>query len=212
MKKVVLILLAVFMISNVTAQIKIGPTAGANFTNITGDEADSFEGMVDLFFGVVAPITIDDTFSVQPGLIYSRQGADYEDTFSDGEFSETYTGTVKLGYLNVPVLARVQVAEGLTLEAGPQVGFLLSAKDEYDFDGESGEDDVKDLVKGVDFAACVGAGYTFPGGLNINARYNIGLSDIIDDEELSGEGAKWKNSVIQVGLSYLFDLGGGSGD
>jgi hypothetical protein len=40
-------------------------------------------------------------------------------------------------------------------------------------------------------------------GFGVNARYNLGFSNIIDEED-SGE---WKNSVIQVGVFYL--LGGG---
>ncbi len=87
--------------------------------------------------GVVAEIMVSDMFAVQPELIYSSQGSDYEESDEGFDFS----GTVKLDYLNIPVMAKYYVAEGFSVEAGPQVGFLLSAKDEYD----GGEEDIKDF-------------------------------------------------------------------
>ncbi|RZJ55928.1 MAG: PorT family protein, partial [Flavobacterium sp.] len=37
-----------------------------------------------------------------------------------------------LSYLNVPIMAKYYVIEKLSLEAGPQIGFLLSAKNQVD--------------------------------------------------------------------------------
>lgn len=174
---------------------------GVSFSNVTGDEADSFEGKTGFHAGAGIDLPVNDEFSVQPGLSYSTQGADY----SDSEF----TGTYKLNYLNLPVLARYEVSPGLTLEAGPQIGLLLSAKDEYEFSGSGGsmEEDVKDFTKNIDFGVNIGAGYTFDNGININAHYNLGLSDLNDNDEFAMEGVKWRNSVIQVSLAYYFKLG-----
>ena len=70
-------------------------------------------------------------------------------------------------------MAKFYVAEGFSIEAGPQVGFLFSAKDEYDFDGDTGEDDIKEYFKGIDFGVNFGVGYKLEGGLNLGARYNL---------------------------------------
>lgn len=44
-------------------------------------------------------------------------------------------------------MAKFYVADGFSLELGPQVGFLMSAKVE----GEGESEDIKDFVKGIDF-------------------------------------------------------------
>ncbi|MBT8312552.1 MAG: outer membrane beta-barrel protein, partial [Flavobacteriaceae bacterium] len=92
------------------------------------------------------------------------------------------------------------VAEGFSLQAGPQIGFLLSATDE--FEGE--EEDIKDFLKGTDFGVNFGLGYELDNGLNFAARYNVGLSDNLDTTEFESEGAEYKNSVIQISVGWFF--------
>lgn len=181
-------------------EVKFGAKAGVNFSSINGDMADSFDGRTALHFGGVAEISVSEKFAIQPEILYSAQGADYEE--------EDFTGTVKVDYLNVPVLAKFFVAEGFSVEAGPQIGFLLSAKDEYDFDGGSGEDDIKDQAKGVEVAAALGLGYQLESGLNFGARYNIGLTEINDfddmDSEFDTSDISWKNGVFQIFVGWFF--------
>ncbi len=111
-----------------------------------------------------------------------------------------FSGTAKVDYINVPLMAKFYVGEGgFSVEAGPQVGFLLSAKVEYD----GGEEDVKDLLKSTDFGVNLGLGYKMENGLNFGARYNLGLSNANDSDDLDG-GAEYKNSVIQVSVGYFF--------
>ena len=182
--------------------VKFGVKGGVNFSSINGDEAESFDGRTSLHFGGVAEIMVSEKFAVQPELLYSAQGADYEEN--------DFTGTVKLDYINVPVLAKFFVADGFSVEVGPQLGFLLSAKDEYDdlVGGGSGEEDIKDEAKGIDFAAALGLGYQTEGGLNFGARYNVGLSKINDfddtDPEFDSSDISWKNGVIQVFVGFMF--------
>jgi hypothetical protein len=197
MKKLILfVALAIFVIANSNAQINFGAKAGVNFATITGDDVDIFDGRTAFHVGVVAEIVISETFSFQPELLYSAQGADY----SDDEFE----GTFKLDYLNIPLMAKFYVGEGFSLEAGPQVGFLMSAKDEYDFTGtafKSEEEDIKEFVKDIDFGINVGVGYKLEGGLNFGARYNLGLSDANDSGD---DSFTLKNSVIQAYVGYFF--------
>ena len=181
---------------------KIVPVLGANFASVNGDDADSFDNRTGINGGVLVRTAASDQIDVETGLIYSQQGADYSESM--------YSGKYKLDYLNIPVMARFNVGDGFILQAGPQIGFLMSAKDEYDFDGESGEEDVKEYLKGTDFGINLGAGYQFPGGFGIDATYNLGLTNIADSPDLSN--VNWKHGVIQLRLSYAFDLGGNSND
>jgi hypothetical protein len=184
--------IVLFGFTYVSAQdVNFGAKAGVNFATITGDDVDSFSSRTAFHLGFVAEIGITETFSFQPELLYSAQGSDYDE---DG-----FEGTVEVDYLNVPLMAKFYVAEGFSLEAGPQVGFLLSAKDVYD----GGEDDWKDITKGIDFGLNFGVGYKLESGLNFGARYNLGLSDVNDDPDSLGDSA-YKNSVIQAYVGFFF--------
>ena len=183
--------IALFGFVPVNAQdINFGAKAGVNFATITGDDVESFSSRTAFHVGFVAEIVISETFSFQPELLYSAQGADWDD---DG-----FEGTTKVDYLNVPLMAKFYVGEGFSLEAGPQVGFLLSAKDV-----EEGEDDfdLKDYIKGIDFGVNLGVGYKMEGGLNFGARYNLGLSDANDTDD---DSFTLKNSVIQAYVGFFF--------
>ncbi|MBT8320370.1 MAG: PorT family protein [Eudoraea sp.] len=195
MKKLLLFaVLALFSFNALNAQVKFGAKAGVNFSDITGEMVDSFNGRTSIHFGVMSEFTLSDMFALQPELLYSSQGSDYEE--------EEFSGTVKVDYLNIPVMAKIYVADGFFFQAGPQVGFLLSATDEYDDE----EDDIKDFLKGTDFGFNLGLGYKLDSGLQFDARYNIGLSDNLDvgSSEFEGEGAEYKNSVIQISIGWFF--------
>ncbi len=85
----------------------------------------------------------------------------------------------------------------LYVEAGPQFGFLVSAKSKFN----NGSVDVKDATKGFDFGLGLGAGYYFTPNIGVNLRYVAGLTDIVKDR-IGGDSAK--NGVFQAGLSYKF--------
>lgn len=176
-------------------QPSFGVKAGVNFSDINGPDVESFNGKTSFHVGAVAEIPVSDNFAVQPELLYSEQGSDYEE--------ESFDGTVSVNYLNIPVMAKFEVAEGLSVEAGPQIGFLLSAKDEYDFEGGSEEEDIKDQLKGTDFGLNFGLGYKLENGLNFSARYNLGLSNVNDGD--IDDGAEYKNGVFQIGIGFLFN-------
>lgn len=190
-KSFLIIAIIVFGLTNLNAQeVKFGAKAGLNLASITGDETDGIESRTAFHVGAVAEISVSDKFSVQPELLYSAQGA--KDSF------EGIDVDAKIDYLNLPIMAKYYVAEGFSLELGPQVGFLLSAKAE----GGGESIDFKDETKGIDFGANFGVGYKLESGLNFGARYNLGLSNINDGED--SDDFKNQNSVIQLSVGYFF--------
>lgn len=190
-KSFLIIAIIVFGLTNLNAQeVKFGAKAGLNLASITGDETDGIESRTAFHVGAVAEISVSDKFSVQPELLYSAQGA--KDSFEGIDFD------AKIDYLNLPIMAKYYVAEGFSLELGPQVGFLLSAKAE----GGGESIDFKDETKGIDFGANFGVGYKLESGLNFGARYNLGLSNINDGED--SDDFKNQNSVIQLSVGYFF--------
>jgi opacity protein-like surface antigen len=110
----------------------------------------------------------------------------------------------KLNYINLPVLAKYYVVDKLAVIAGPQVGFLMSAKETF----ESESLDAKDFYKTISLSFNIGASYDLTDNIFIDARYNLGLSNIakeITDEEFDETiTPKIKNNVIQLAVGYKF--------
>jgi len=172
-----------FSIAGTKAQT-FGAKAGLNLANVTGDVSDN--SMLTAFHvGVVADFEISDEFSFQPELVYSMQGTKISVLGTDFN--------VNFNYLNLPLLAKYEVAEGISVLAGPQIGFLMTAEN----DGT----DIKDNYKGVDFGFDLGAAYELESGMFFDLRYNIGLSNMVDDN--SNESLK--NAVISFSLGYKFN-------
>ncbi|MBN4057948.1 PorT family protein [Olleya sp. AH-315-K02] len=191
MKKLLLIIAVFALVFNANAQeTKFGVKAGVNFATIAGDETNDVKSKTAFHVGAVVEIPISDSFSVQPELIYSSQGAKGDDNNSDVE--------LKLDYINLPIMAKFYVSEGFSLEAGPQVGFLMSSKIE-----ESGEsEDLKNETSGIDFGLNLGLGFKTETGLNFGARYNLGLSNIWDFE--GSDNFKNQNSALQIFIGFTF--------
>ncbi|WP_264534893.1 porin family protein [Flavobacterium sp. N1736] len=201
MKKIMLTAAAVLAFAFSNAQeTKFGVKAGLNISNIGGDVEDN-SAIVGFHVGGFAEIKLSEKFAIQPELLFSTQGSKIED--SGENFSAE--DKLNLSYINVPIMAKFYVAPKFSLEAGPQIGFLVSAKDKYKetFDGEtiSSNEDVKDNFKSIDFGVNLGAGFDFTENLSAGVRYNIGLSNIAEAE---GEDFKLNNSVFSLSVGYKF--------
>lgn len=199
MKKLLLSVIAMtaFTLSLGAQETTFGVKAGINFANLGGD-ADG-DAITSLHAGGVVEIGISEKFSFQPELLFSAQGSKSE--YNEDGFSAE--DKLKLNYINIPLMAKFYVAEGFSVEAGPQIGFLLSAnaegKETFEGGSISYEQDVKDSVKGTDFGLNLGFGYKLEGGLNFGARYNLGLSNVSEEDD-----AEVTNGVFQISVGYFF--------
>jgi hypothetical protein len=185
MKKI--FLFAIIVSALTTAQAQFGVKAGLNMANLGGDDVDD-EGKKSLMGfhgGIFYNIVAGESFSVQPELVYSAQGAKYEFGGISAKFA--------LNYLNFTPLLRYN-SSGFFVGVGPQIGFLMSAKTKAD---GADDEDVKDQLKSVDFAAAIAAGYEFENGFGFYGRFNYGLSSISEDSD-----EKVFNRVFQIGLRY----------
>lgn len=204
MKKIFTIaaFIAIGFSANAQQEVKYGPKAGVNFANLSNTESSKM--LTGFYVGGVAEIKFSDKFSVQPELMYSAQGAKskYSDTFSG--VTVDYKDTFKLDYISIPILAKYYIAEGFSVEAGPQFSFLV--KSEIKSEGsalgvsETDKTDVKDFTNSFDFGIGAGVAYDLANGFFANARYNFGLTDVWKENE----GKSVNNGVIQVGVGYKF--------
>ncbi|MDG1870912.1 MAG: porin family protein [Flavobacterium sp.] len=159
--------------------VKFGLKGGLNYANLTGSEIQT-DAITSYHVGLVAEVKLTDKFKVQPELLYSTQGASYEN--AGNEFIN------ELGYLAIPVLAKISLSDAFTLELGPQASFLLSEKDNFDVNDS----------KTFDFSVNAGLGFNITKSIFIQGRYNLGLTDTKVSD------AKAKNSVVQLSAGFFF--------
>lgn len=194
MKKIILAAIAVMAFSFANAQeTRFGVKGGLNLSNWAGGDVRDTKALVGFHVGGFAEIKIIEKLAIQPELLFSTQGTKIDGGTFLGDFD------VKTNYLNIPVLAKYYIVEKFSVEAGPQLGILLSAKS----DGE----DVKDGFKTVDFGFNLGAGYHFTENVSVNLRYTIGLSPLADNADIENEGDYYdsaKNSVLALSFAYKF--------
>lgn len=182
--------------SQAQAGFRLGVKGGLNFANV--DRDISTDSRTGFHAGAFATIKLS-KLAIQPELIYSAQGADLDFGGGFGELESRFN------YLNIPILLKLYLLAGLNLQLGPQFGFLLSGDQEFvDEFGEITDGDASDFINGSDVSLGIGAGWDLPFGLTVDARYNLGLSDVND---VSG-GDEVRNQVFQVSLGYrLITLG-----
>jgi hypothetical protein len=175
------ILIVVFFIIGYSAfgQSNTGIKGGLNFSTLTSNQ--NFK--TGFHAGVLWHTHVGPNFALQPELIYSLQGAKLS-----GE------SKLHLAYIHTPFLVQLQFGGGFRLEAGPQLGFLTSAKTQT---GNSLEN-VRSNYKMLEAGLAVGFGFLGSSGLGFDARYTYGLSDI---SKSSGD---VYNRTFQVGLFYQF--------
>ncbi|MFV7235983.1 MULTISPECIES: porin family protein [Flavobacterium] len=208
MKKYILTAVTVFVFALTNAQkVNFGAKAGLNVANLTGYFPDS-SPLIGFNAGIFTEIKITDKFAVQPELLFSTQGNKMKIPVLDASsvFLYSYDGKWNLSYLNLPVMAKYYILDKLSIEAGPQIGLLLSAKAKYSSDRalpslntSTSEYDIKNYLKSIDLGLNFGAVYDVSKNLSVNFRYNLGLANI-NNEPMSSSNIK--NKVFSLSLGY----------
>ncbi|SDZ55824.1 MULTISPECIES: porin family protein [Rhodonellum] len=166
MKKLIFVLLfGMALLFNQEANAQFGARVGANFANFDGFDFDSRTG---LHAGIYYGLPLMDKLVIEPAIFYSQKGYKSADNSASGRITEN------LDYIDIPVLVRYQILEGLNLFAGPQGSFLFSRK--YEQGGMVSK--TKEVVRGYDIAGVIGAGANLPLGFNVQASYDFGLVDL----------------------------------
>lgn len=175
------ILLSTFALK--AQETSFGLKAGVNVSTLSVTNGTDFDSKAGFHVGGLAHIHLNKNWAIQPEIMYSTQGGKIGDFQMD------------LNYINVPVLVQYMTQDGFRLQTGPQLGFLTNAESEFG----DGEADRTEEFKKVDFAWTLGAGYLFPAGIGIDARYNFGIANVRDLNDYEA-----KNNVLQLGLFYQF--------
>jgi len=180
MKKIVQrCLVVLFFIQMSYAQsVQFGIKAGANYANVTGSKINT-NAIINYHAGIVAKIGLIKGLSFQPELLYTTQGASYETALAD------YKN--ELGYIVIPAMLQIHLSKSITLDMGPQVGFLLNEKNNFDVQ----------KYNTFDASANAGLGLKITNSIFAQARYCVGLTKLQPNSDI-------KNNVVQLSLGILF--------
>ncbi|RZJ50011.1 MAG: PorT family protein [Flavobacterium sp.] len=191
MKKAILSAIAVMIFGYINAQqTKFGVKGGLNISSFSGN--NNSKGLLGFHIGGLAEIKIIERLSVQPEILFSTQGASFDPN------GDIIGGDTKLNYINIPVLAKFYITKKVTVESGPQIGFLVSARD-------TGYD-VKDMYRSTDLGINFGGGYNFTDHFAVGLRYTVGLSRVLDSSiyDYNSYHDSAKNSNLALSLEYKF--------
>jgi len=175
-------------------ELHFGVKGGVNFATVGGDDTEDLKMRTAFHVGALMEVKFSETFSLQPEVLYSAQGTSGKEDGLDID--------IKLDYINVPIMAKYNFSESFSVEAGPQIGFLISTKGKSD--GVEVDLDEYDLFKDVDFGLGVGLSYKIIPNLFVSGRYNLGLSNINNDGGDFESNGSNQNNVIQLSIGYLF--------
>jgi len=206
-----------------------GLKAGLNISSISDDGYEDSKSKAGFYGGLFMNAPLSEQFSIQPEVLYSQYGAKTvlknSTTIAGTTIDTRNSASLNLDYITVPVMFQFHATPAFYIEAGPEFGFLVSAKAKGDTTrttttagGSSTtanesytSQDMKDNFSGFNMGAGLGLGFNFTQNLGINARYVAGFTDI--NKKSNGEDGttstnndnnKNRNNTFQVGLSYKF--------
>ncbi|MBS7785929.1 PorT family protein [Flavobacterium sp. CYK-55] len=159
--------------------------------------------------GGMMQVSLSKDFLMQPELMFSNQGYNYEERTGAAKYSKVGN----INYLALPVMFVYYPIKNLSLEAGPQLSFLLSHKAKVDVTGvdkfdptnpyiDEGTIDLKNESRTVEFGANLGLAYKINQQFFCSARYNLGITAANIKDKGSDEIDR--NSVFQFSIGYLF--------
>ena len=189
-----------------------GVKTGLNMaTQVPINHISSDNTRTGIYAGLFVDHTFNKFFGIQGEILYSMMGqvwkyrtVEYSTLgeepgmgypYSYYYYGQETTGTIKTDYIVLPVLAKLYVTKNLSLDLGPQFGYMVNSNFEgYSYDESYG--DYKALYYNNKFDVSFGMGLSYKlGKFDVSGRCNLGLTKI---NKIGGA----KNNVIQFGVGY----------
>ncbi len=164
----------------ITIQPMIGFSVGTFRGEYTSGTITGNEARVGLAIGAEAEYyTTTDWLSLSAALKYEQLGWEWKNA-----------NTVKLDYIDIPLMANFYVAKGFALKVGLQPGFLVN-------DNANGE------CKSFNFSIPVGLSYEFKNGITLDLRGGYSLTRV---DKFDGNDLKYYTDGGSLTIGYKFEL------
>lgn len=199
-----LLIYLLILIRPTQAQINVGLKAGINYVNneLVNPPPDYVTPNSYRFgyhFGLFTNIKLADRFSLNPELAFSNKGSRYD-------LDPTIRiANIHLNYLNLPILIEYELLDKLSVEIGPELGYLLSAKAKTKTDTQ----DIKNIWDNdIDIGLSAGLKYQLLDKWIIGIRYSHGFSSVMKNITFYDENGnplddnKMQNRAFQLSVGY----------
>ena len=180
--------------SNTGRTPSFGVKGGVNFATVNGEDIDSPDSRTSFHVGVVGEFPLNDFIAIQAEALYSGQG--FKTNIDGGLLGGEDKVEYQLNYINVPVLGKFYVTDGLSLEVGPQFNFKVGEEIDTDANSDSGDYETN-RAESFDFGFAGGLTFQTDAGFFAYGRYYQGVTDVIENTNA-------KNSVFQLGVGFKF--------
>ena len=181
----VFVLVALSAASSIAGEVSLGVKTGLLMANVTGtpEEWGDTKSYITTFAGgVVLNYAFNESFSLQPELLYASKGF----TGNLYEGFVTVDVTPSFDYIELPVLAKYAFSPGGKFRpcvfAGPSFAYCMSSELEISAGLLGASVDISSLTHTTDFGLVLGAGFGYEAGgglLTFDARYQLGFTNVI---------------------------------
>lgn len=204
-KSISIAILCLFGFTQTNAQVTFNPglKAGANFSHFTQstDPNEKYTSLTDFYVGFLGELNLSKSYSLQPEILYTRQGTGVEMRQSNNTI---ITNEIKVSYLSFGVVNKFKFQK-FNIHLGPTVDININDKGKTLSNSYNNYDNVYfydynqyDYTP-IDFTFFIGAGYDITDNFGIEARIKKGLLDVTD------WGSGGENVVFQTGVYFKFN-------
>jgi hypothetical protein len=197
MKKIIVILVAIFATNVAIAQVNFGFRAGYNAATVNSSDAEITEdgkALSGLNIGALMNVKLKGNLSFQTGLSIGTKGVSVA--------HEGHADKFKFTAADIPMNLVLNTKSGLFVGTGLNFGYNLSGKldaeddpdENYSFEFGKGKDFFRSDL-GLNFLA----GYQTKSGLFLSANSLVGLKDLKPGPET------WKNNLFSVSIGYMLN-------
>lgn len=192
---------------NFTNAQSLSPSAGIkgglNFTNLYTEDVDDNNILTSFNAGLYVNLPVSSAVSIQPEFNFSRKGSElvYDNAFATG------TTILKLNYLEMPVLLKLNVTPNLNVHLGPYAAYLIDGQATNETNGGTfnfEENINNDDLNKWDYGLAAGVGLDL-GGTSLGLRYNYGLQTIGKERTFGGTTYTFpdsKNSALSLYVGF----------
>ena len=196
MKKIIVILVAIFATNTAIAQVNFGLKAGYNSATVkSSDDEITADGkaLSGLNIGTVVNVKLKGNLSLQTGLSIGTKGVSVA--------HEGHADNYKFTAADIPVNLVLNTKSGLFLGTGVNFGYNLSGKldatddptENYSFEFGKGKNFFRSDL-GLNFLG----GYQTKSGIFFSGNILVGLKDLKPGPDT------WRNNLFSISLGYMF--------